>query len=60
MNTPQCSTLVGDWRVIKVRVDADPWVASRWGIAATREGDQDRNVDAIKSRLTSTNTVFFK
>jgi hypothetical protein len=54
----QPSTIVGDWRVAKVRIDNDRWLASRWRAAVQRKGSQDRNVRAILSRLNSSNTVF--
>jgi hypothetical protein len=54
----QFSTTVGVWRVAKIRVDDDRWLASRWSAAVRREGSQDRNVSAILSRLNSSNTIF--
>ena len=54
----QPSTTVGVWRVAKVRVDDDRWLASRWNTAVQRDGSQDRNVNAILSRLNSSNTIF--
>jgi hypothetical protein len=54
----QASTTVGAWRVAKIRVDNDPWLASRWSAGVQRDGSQDRNVKAIRSRLNSSNTIF--
>jgi len=54
----QPSTTVGVWRVAKIRVDDDRWLTSRWSAAAQRDGSQDRNVNAILSRLNSSNTIF--
>jgi hypothetical protein len=55
--TSPSSTLVGDWAVLKVNRAADPFLASRWSAAAAGQGSQDRNIKAIASRLTSTNTI---
>jgi hypothetical protein len=44
-------------KILKVIVDGDQHLVSRWPLAAASQGDQDRNVKAIASRLSSTNTI---
>jgi hypothetical protein len=57
------STRVGEWLTVKVRRDADHFIASRWQAAADASGSraqQDRNIKALASRMTSTNTIVLR